>query len=144
MEDTDADEVSFNAFLMDKQNAAVATLLAAVFKDKSRDGRDGRDGRDLSQAIIENVNYGLFDEGIGLQMAALLIEMMHVTARSNMNARLTKELAGDLMRELNGLYTENGAVVSIGLKNRLACEIKSLRKFFFPKAVPVIITPKIN
>jgi hypothetical protein len=134
MEDTDADEVSFNIFLMDRQNAAIATFLSAVSSPVPLRW----DKRGLfNEAIIKEAGYGLFDEGIGLQTASSLIEMMYVTARSNTNARLTKDLAGDFVRELNGMHIRDGVAEVAGLRNRLVSEIKSLQRYFFPRANPV-------
>ena len=138
IEDADSDEDSFNLFLSEKQSAVIATVLSDVFSNKQSPERN------FDEKIIAHIDYGMFDDAIGLQMSVSLIEMMNATIRSNMTERLGKDLSSQLYRELNGLYTDNGVAVAIGLQKRLVREITRLREYFFPKPKSIIITPKIN
>ena len=135
MEDAEADENAFNEYLSDMQRAAIATVLSGVL-------RESRTLRNFDDLVEKNID--VFDEAIGLQVAISAVELMSLSVRSNSNERATKDMSSTLYRELNGLHADNGAPVTVGLKNRISREIATLKKRLFPKPQPVISTPNFT
>ena len=142
MEDAQADKVVFNEALLNMQYAAISAIASGILRESAN--------IELSQAVIifgdvAKESPALFDEAIGLQVACSAVEMIMLsTTRSNAAERDGKERAQMLFAELNGMLNESGAIVSVGLKNRLARELKYLRARIFPKPKPFITTPKFN
>ena len=137
MEDTGATEESFNEYLTGLQRAAIASVLSALFRESHEAARH----RNIDFDDVVQQNPSLFDEAIGLQMAASVVEMMYTSVRSNSVERQTKDMTTLLFRELNGVHTDNGVPVSTGLKNNISREIVMLKKYLFPKMKPFIATP---
>lgn len=94
--------------------------------------------RDYTQLIVDNAY--LFDNLIGLQMAADVIEMIQNTVRSNKDQRITAELTKMLYSDLNLASTTEESPFSIGLKSRITKEAYRVKCEFFPKRKPVSIT----
>ena len=87
MDDADATEESFNEYLTGLQNAAIASVLSALFRESHEAARH----RNIDFDDVVQQNPSLFDEAIGLQMAASVVEMMHTSVRSNSVKRETSE-----------------------------------------------------
>lgn len=88
--------------------------------------------RDHTQEIINNPY--LFDELIGLEMAAMIIEMIGYTGRTNKNERINKFNTQELLNDLNGVPNPyGGAPVVIGLKNQIQKEAYRVKHNIFPK-----------
>ena len=137
MDDAETDEASFNEFLTGLQTAAIASVLSALFRESHETAKY----RNVNFDDVVQQNISLFDEAIGLQTAASVVEMMYSSVRSNSVERQTKDMSALLFRELNGLHTDNGVPVSTGLKNNISREIVMLKKCLFPKMKPFIATP---
>lgn len=86
--------------------------------------------RDYSQLIIGNPY--LFDELIGLQMAADVIELIQNSSRTNKNERITKEMSSKLYTDLNLAMATDEFPYSTGLKSRIQRELQRVKKEFFP------------
>ena len=88
--------------------------------------------RDYTNAIVQAPH--LFDELIGLQVAAAIIEQTLFSTRSNnTQGKLQSEQdLGMLYRDLNGAYTEQGKAITLGLKNRIDREVVRVKKEFQP------------
>jgi hypothetical protein len=86
--------------------------------------------RDHTQRVVNNP--GLFDELIGLQMAADVIELIQNSIRTNKNERITKELSGRLYNDLNLAMSTEEFPYSTGLKNRIQRELGRVKKELFP------------
>lgn len=85
---------------------------------------------DRTQQIVDNAH--LFDELLGLQMAAKTIETIQNSMRSNGPERITKELTDKLYTDLNlAMPTDNTPYVA-GIRNRIQREVKRLNKTFYP------------
>jgi hypothetical protein len=94
---------------------------------------------DFTDPIIRSAY--LFDQAVGMQMAADIIEQTLNSTRSNKTERLTKEMQNALYNELNSAYTGPEFPYSTGLKNQIVKEIKKLHVNFFPKMKAFIKTP---
>lgn len=94
--------------------------------------------RDFTQLIVDNAY--LFDNLIGLQMAADVIEMIQNTTRTNKDQRISGELTKMLYSDLNLAETTEESPFSVGLKARLKIEAKRVKNEFFPKQKPKSIT----
>lgn len=94
--------------------------------------------RDFTQSIIDNAY--LFDNLIGLQMAADVIELIQNTTRTNKDQRITVELTKMLYSDLNLSMTTEESPFAVGLKSRIAKEQCRVRYEFYPKAKPLSIT----
>jgi hypothetical protein len=110
---------------------------------------------------LNNVNYGLnfhvstfrdhtaqivkkailFDELIGLQMAAQMIEKIIYSTRSNGTERILKEAAEQVnaQLDLNGVAAISESPRTTGLRQRIAKEQTTLYNSFFPPSKPSII-----
>lgn len=117
---------------------------------------------DRIHARIGNVNYGLnahvscfydhtgdivsnpslFDNAIGLQMAAQFVEKIIYSTRSNADERILKEQTGSAQLDLNGVVANpEGATFSgNGLKDQIAREFTSIRKAFNRKPKSQTVT----
>lgn len=90
--------------------------------------------RDHTQGILQSPY--IFDNLIGLQVAAMTIEMINVAYRSNLQERISKEVTAQLWRDLNlddskGLGDYQPMVA--GLKKMIATETARVKKEFYPK-----------
>lgn len=94
--------------------------------------------RDFTQLIVDNAY--LFDNLIGLQMAADVIEMIQNTTRSNKDGRITGELTKMLYSDLNLAATTEESPFSVGLKSRITKEAARVKYEFFPKKKVTSIT----
>lgn len=94
--------------------------------------------RDYTQLIVDNVY--LFDNLIGLQMAADVIELIQNNTRTNKDQRVTMELSKMLYSDLNLAATTEENPFSIGLKARILREGNRVKKEFFPPARTTSIT----
>ena len=96
--------------------------------------------RDHTWQIIAKA--ALFDNVIGLQMAAQVIEQTLYSARSNSGERSLKDA---IDKNMGSLALEGYAPISdgpqtVGLKKQIAAELMRMRDSFFPKAKPQIIS----
>lgn len=90
--------------------------------------------RDHTQAILDTPY--LFDELIGLMVAAMTIEAIMTSLRSNKDERISKDLMGVIWKDLN-LDESKGEgdfqpAVS-GLKKQIRIELARVKKQFYPK-----------
>jgi hypothetical protein len=88
--------------------------------------------RDNTQLIVNNAY--LFDELIGLQMAASVIELIQNSSRTNKNERITKELSSKLYTDLNLAMATDEFPYSTGLKSQIQRELQRVKKEMFPCA----------
>lgn len=86
--------------------------------------------RDHTQRILRKAN--LFDEVQGLQMAAMVIEMVNMSTRTNQTQRQSEQQSAQLDRELNQAFPTAEVPVNSGLKSRINSEFKRLKDTFFP------------
>jgi hypothetical protein len=86
--------------------------------------------KDHTQKILRKAN--LFDEVQGLQMAAMVIELINTSTRTNLNQRQTEQQSNQLFIELNQAFATKEVPVNPGLKSRIAQEFKRLIDTFFP------------
>jgi hypothetical protein len=94
--------------------------------------------KDHTQKILRKAN--LFDEVVGLQVAAMVIEEIVMTTRTNKDERQIGEIAGKIYAELNQAYATEVVPIMPGLKSRIAGELKRLRLTFFPEQKPMSIS----
>lgn len=86
--------------------------------------------RDFTQLIVDSPH--LFDNLVGLQNAADVIEMIQMTTRTNKDQRITGELSKVLYSDLNLAQPTEESPFSVGLKTRIFKEFQRVRKEFFP------------
>ena len=94
--------------------------------------------RDYTQPIVDNP--WIFDNLIGLQMAADVIELMQNSTRINKDQRITKEMTQQLYSDLNVSKPTEQMPFSVGLKTRIEKEAWRVKNEFFPKKKPTSIT----
>ncbi len=94
--------------------------------------------RDFTQLIVECAY--LFDNLVGLQMAADVIEMIQYTIRTNEDERITQELTAQLGKDLNLAETSDANPFVAGLKVNISKEMNRVKYEFFPKPKPTSIT----
>ncbi len=87
--------------------------------------------RDFTQLIVDNSH--LFDNLIGLQMAADVIELVQNTTRSDLTQRITGELTKALYTDLNLAGPTEDNPFSAGLKVKIQNEARRVKYEFFPK-----------
>jgi hypothetical protein len=87
--------------------------------------------RDHTQKIINNA--WLFDNLIGLQMAADVIEMMQNNTRTNKDQRISQEMSQKLYNDLNTAKATEMHPFSVGLKERIEKEAKRVKKELYKK-----------
>ena len=85
---------------------------------------------DFTEMIVKNPH--AFDKAIGLQMAAMVVEKLIHSVRSNRTQRISEEAAGRLYNDLNLDMHTPELPYSSGLKNQLRRELKRLHDNFFP------------
>jgi hypothetical protein len=86
--------------------------------------------RDHTLKIVRKAN--LFDEVQGLQMAAMVLEQINYSTRSNKDQRQTEQQSAKMNMDLNQAYATNEVPVTPGLKSRIFGEYKRLKSTFFP------------
>jgi hypothetical protein len=89
--------------------------------------------RDHTWQIVKKA--ALFDNVIGLQMAAFAIEQIIFSTRSNGTERILKEAAAEVnaQLELNGVAAISDSPYTTGLKKQITQELLRLKESFFPK-----------
>lgn len=89
--------------------------------------------RDHTWHIVKKA--ALFDNVIGLQMAAQVIEKVIYSTRSNGTERLLKEATAQIRAEmeLNGVAAISDSPYTTGLKKQITQELARLKESFFPK-----------
>jgi len=93
---------------------------------------------DFTEMIIRSPQ--AFDKAIGLQMAAMVVERVIHSQRSNLTQRISEHGAEKLYNDLNQDMATQEMPYSSGLKNQLRRELKRLHDNFFPKAKAVSTT----
>jgi hypothetical protein len=95
--------------------------------------------RDHTQQIVKKAS--LFDELIGLQMAAQVIEQIIYSTRSNGTERILKEAAEQInaQLDLNGVAAISESPHTTGLRQRIAKERETVYNSFFPPAKPSVV-----
>lgn len=94
--------------------------------------------RDYTQLIVDNAY--LFDNLIGLQMAADVIEMIQNNTRSNKDQRIAGEMTKMLYTDLNHAGPTEESPFSAGLKSKITSEVYRIKHEFFPKKKVTSIT----
>lgn len=89
--------------------------------------------RDHTWQIVKKAS--LFDNVIGLQMAAQVIEKIIYSTRSNAGERILKEAATQVSAqlELNGVAAISDSPHTTGLKKQISQELARMKESFFPK-----------
>lgn len=90
--------------------------------------------RDHTQVIVKRAN--LFDELIGLSMAAMVVEQIIYAMRSNKSERMLRGnlTEASLIQDLNGVApVSDGPPPIMGLTKRLDREAKRVKDSLFPK-----------
>lgn len=92
--------------------------------------------RDHTQAIVKKS--ALFDNAIGMQMAAQCIELSMYSTRSNATERILKDSAQVFAAslDLTGTAPISDAPQTIGLRKQITSELTRVKDSFFPKAKP--------
>jgi hypothetical protein len=98
--------------------------------------------KDHTQKILRKAN--LFDEAVGLSVAAMVIEEIVMSTRTNTVERQTAEQAGKLFTDLNQAYASDTLPIMPGIKSRLNNEFKRLRQTFFPDQPAMSISQEYN
>lgn len=95
--------------------------------------------RDHTQVIVKKAN--LFDEVIGLTVAAMTIEQIIYSCRSNNNERVLKDELSKIgiQLDLNGAAAISDSPKIKSLNDRIEEEFKRLRKSFGHKSKPQIV-----
>ncbi|MDP4264924.1 MAG: hypothetical protein Q8941_20515 [Bacteroidota bacterium] len=91
--------------------------------------------RDFTQPIIDSPY--LFDNLIGLQMAADVIELIQNNTRTNKDNRITADLTKQLYTDLNISGATEECPFVPGLKDRIMKEAARVKKEFYPEAQPL-------
>jgi hypothetical protein len=86
--------------------------------------------RDFTQLIVDNAY--LFDNLIGLQVAADVIEMIQNTLRTNKDERVMQDLTKQLSLDLNIATPTQDLPFSIGLKQRIQVEAARVKQELYP------------
>jgi hypothetical protein len=89
--------------------------------------------RDHTWQIVKKAS--LFDNAIGLQMAAFAIEQIIYSTRSNGTERILKEASAEInaQLELNGVAAISDSPHTTGLKKQISQELARMKESFFPK-----------
>jgi hypothetical protein len=93
--------------------------------------------RDNTESIIKNAH--LFDEVIGLQMAAQCIEIYRNNTRSNGTERISAEQSKELYTDLNLESPSSDVPFTTGLRGQIKRELKQISESFNPKPKATII-----
>lgn len=98
--------------------------------------------RDHTQKILRKVN--LFDEVQGLQMAAMVIEMVNNSSRTDAQQRIAEQKSSQMYMDLNQAFATKEVPVNPGLKSRINLEFKKLHETFFPGQKPISTSMESN
>jgi hypothetical protein len=100
--------------------------------------------RDHTQKILRKVN--LFDEVQGLQMAAMVLELINTSTRTNSGQRTIEQQSNQMYMDLNQAFATKEVPVTPGLKSRIAAEFKKLKETFYPtvRAISTNMEPDFN
>lgn len=95
--------------------------------------------KDFTERIVKNAS--LFDEAIGLMMAATVLGYQSFSTRTNGTERTTEAMAGRIYAEINnsGYASENNPFVA-GLAKQIQRETKRINDNFF--AEPGVVTTR--
>lgn len=94
--------------------------------------------KDYTQSITQNAH--VFDNLIGLQMAADVIELITNNTRTSKDQRITMELTKNLQMDLNLAQTTEDIPFSVGLKTRITREISRVKEIVYPKKKAISVT----
>jgi len=125
---------SFNSYLAQLKTDAVKAVLVRILNQNNK----YLDSEDYSGTIISKAE--LFDEAVGYAMAISAIEQFISTTRKNSTVRSLEGSYKMLKIELEGAKNNKGAVVAVGLRNKLTTSIKTCSDSIFPN--PLKITSK--
>jgi hypothetical protein len=93
--------------------------------------------QDLTPLIRRNAY--LFDNLQGLMMAAMVMDIVWTSNRSNRNQRIADEVINTIYRELNNLTTADNPTEA-GLKSKIRKEIKKVKQAFFNKPKSTVVS----
>lgn len=95
--------------------------------------------RDHTWQIVKKAS--LFDNVIGLQMAAQIVEQIIFSTRSNKDERVLKEHTDKAIgyMELNGVMPISDSPHTTGLKKQIAQELARMKESFFPKQKAITV-----
>lgn len=95
--------------------------------------------RDYTKTIVQNAY--LFDELVGLHMAARVIEGVIFSERSNKTQRISAENSQQLYTDLNQSIPTQEVPFNSGIKTKISRELKKVYRNFFPKDKILTVTP---
>ncbi len=98
--------------------------------------------RDYTQLIVDNAY--LFDNLIGLQVAADVIELIQNSTRTDLIKRISQESSAALYRDLNTAASTEQMPFTTGLKERIKREADRVKRELFPKHRFTSITHDTN
>lgn len=90
--------------------------------------------RDRTQSVL--MSPYLFDELIGLEVAAMVIEMIQTSLSSNLTERLSKDVTAQLWKDLNADESKGVGDFQpqvVGLKKMIQREIIRVKNEFYPR-----------
>lgn len=93
--------------------------------------------KDITSQIVNNAH--IFDELIGMQMAALVLELIQNSTRSNRTERINAEKAQAAIALDNVMTSENP--ITTGIRGRLTKEAKVIRDKLSPKQGITVVSP---
>jgi hypothetical protein len=96
--------------------------------------------RDHTWQIVKKA--GLFDNVIGLQMAAQIVEQVMFSSRSNSGERALKDQVNNVigMMELDGSAPISDGPVTTGLRKQITQELQRVKKSFHPTVNPQTVS----
>ena len=115
MEQVDAEDDEFNAFLRDLTRKAVTLVLSDVFRVSNID----------DEVLTDQEN--LFDNAISKRMAIIVGELIWTSTRSNRTVSLGKENLNKIFLELNGNQQNPNMPIYDGIRARYNREIMELK-----------------
>lgn len=121
----------FNAVLTDIRMQATLQAMADILDKNNLYLPD----TDYDAMIISNRS--VFDTAIGFKAAISVLEFLISSKRINPEERNSKLAAGSLKIELEGLRSEQGVVVSKGIKYFYEKSVRSASRKLFPE--PILI-----
>lgn len=126
--------MAFNSHLLQLKTDAVKSVLVRILNQNNM----YLDSFDYSGTIITKSE--LFDEAVGYTMAISAVEQFISTTRTNSTVRSIEGSYKMLKIELEGAKNNKGAIVAVGLRNKLTTSIKKCSDSIFPN--PLKITSK--
>ena len=120
------DEDDFNEFLeLSKTDAALNTLVTVIDTNPKYQS-------DFDYSGIIQDHLSVFQEAIGLSLAASMLEMMMTTTRSNIAQRTASLSYSKLKIELDGAKNEPGHVLTFGLRSKFRKTCNEISEIIFP------------